>query len=91
MSVHRNTSRRDRHRRIIARDKPVCGICDEPIDYTLPHLNPGAFVADHIVPLNKGGLDVIENKQAAHRLCNRLKSDAMPLPAGATYITDRSW
>ena len=87
----RNTTRRDRHRRTIARGKPPCGICTEPIDYTLPYLDPGEFVADHIVRLNKGGLDVIDNKQAAHRICNRLKSDNIPLPAGATYITTRRW
>lgn len=91
MAAARNTTRRDRHRRIIAKGKPPCGICSDPIDYTLPHLDPGAYVVDHIIPLNKDGLDILDNKQAAHRLCNRLKSDTIPLPAGATYITERSW
>ena len=89
--MKRNTARRDKHRRIIAKTKPPCGICDQPIDYTLPHLDPGAYVVDHIVPLNKDGLDVLENKQAAHRACNREKSDRIPLPAGATFVTARSW
>ena len=34
-------------------------------------------MADHIVPIAKGGADVLENKQAAHRSCNRDKSDAI--------------
>ncbi|MEU1761685.1 HNH endonuclease signature motif containing protein [Micromonospora sp. NPDC005652] len=73
----RNTAIRDRHRAIIARGKPPCSLCGEPIDYTLPHLDPGEYVVDHVVPLNRGGADTLENKQAAHRLCNRLKSDRL--------------
>ena len=92
MATVRNTTRRDRHRRIIARDKPDCGICGNPIEYTIKdHLDPASFTVDHIIPLNKAGTDTIDNKQAAHRACNRLKSDKIPLPAGATYITERRW
>ena len=91
MVISRSTTRRDRHRRIIAKNKPPCALCNEPIDYQAPHLDPGEYVADHIIPLNKGGLDVIDNKQPAHRACNRAKSDTIPLPAGATYITTRQW
>lgn len=86
----RSTTVRDQHRRLIRRGKPGCGICGEPIDYDLPHLDPGEFTVDHIVPLAKGGLDVIENKQAAHRLCNRLKSDKTEVTA-RTFVTDRTW
>lgn len=71
----RNTTIRDRHRKAIARGKPACGICDEPIDYDLPHDDPMSFVVDHIVPLAKGGADTLDNKQATHRGCNRAKSD----------------
>jgi 5-methylcytosine-specific restriction endonuclease McrA len=71
----RNTTTRDRHRQIIARGKPPCALCGEPIDYTLPYMDPGEFVVDHITPLKRGGTDTIDNKQAAHRRCNRSKSD----------------
>ena len=71
----RNTSVRDRHRKTIAKSRPPCALCGEPIDYTLPYLDPGEFVVDHKTPLNRGGTDTLDNKQAAHRLCNRLKSD----------------
>lgn len=77
MSTGRNTATRDQHRAAIRRTKPPCGICEQAIDYSLPHLNPMAYVVDHIIPLNKGGLDVLENKQAAHRGCNRTKSDKL--------------
>lgn len=73
----RSTTIRDRHRKTIAKGQPPCGICGQPIDYTLPHLDPGEFVVDHKTPLNRGGKDVLSNKQAAHRLCNRLKSDRL--------------
>lgn len=65
----------DRHRRTIARTGVGCHICGEPIDYTLPYLDPGEFVVDHVTPLAKGGKDVLANKAAAHRSCNRSKSD----------------
>ena len=73
MAVHRNSTQRNKDRARIRRGHPACAICGEPIDYTLPYLDPGEFVVDHIVPLSKGGADRIENKQAAHRSCNRAK------------------
>lgn len=71
----RRTAQRDRDRAIIRRGHPACGICGEPIDYTLPYLDPGEFVVDHVIALNRGGLDQLSNKQAAHRACNRDKGD----------------
>lgn len=68
MSTGRSTTIRDRHRKIIARGKPPCGICGNEIDYTITdHLDPMAYVVDHIVPVAKGGPDELANKQAAHR------------------------
>lgn len=72
---HRNTTTVDRHRKIIAKAKPPCALCGEPIDYDLPHLDPYSFVVDHVVPLNRGGTDTLDNVQAAHRSCNRSKGD----------------
>lgn len=92
MSTGRSTTRRDRDRAYIRRTQPPCGICHQPIDYTLSHLDPKSFVVDHIVPVIKGGPDTRENKQAAHRDCNRTKSDALPSDnAPRTYITWRQW
>lgn len=63
----RNTTIRNRHRATIARSKPPCALCGNPIDYQLPHTDPWSFVVDHIIPLAKGGADALANKQAAHR------------------------
>ena len=71
----RNTTIRDNHRRIIARGKPACWICGKPIDYTLRHPDPQAYVVDHKIPIATGGTDTLDNKAAAHRACNRAKSD----------------
>lgn len=72
----RSTTVRDRHRKIIAKGCPPCALCGEPIDYALPYMDPGEFVVDHIVPRNRGGADTLDNKQPAHRRCNRAKSDS---------------
>ena len=73
--MKRSTTIRDRHRAIIRRGEPACHICGEPIDYDAPHTEPRSFVVDHVVPLARGGEDKLNNKAAAHRQCNRTKSD----------------
>ena len=73
--MRRNTTRRNRDRDRIRRTGAACHICGQAIDYTLPWLDPMAFVVDHLVPLNRGGLDIPSNTAAAHRACNRAKSD----------------
>lgn len=72
--MRRDTSQRDRDRATIARGRPACGICGEPIDYTLPYLHPRSYVVDHIKSLHRGGADILANKQASHRACNAAKA-----------------
>lgn len=78
--VKRNSAQRQRMRRQIARSKPACHICGLPIDYTLPYLDPKAFVIDHVVPLTRGGADTIDNVKAAHRDCNSTKRARLVAP-----------
>ncbi len=80
MTAARSTTVRDRHRTAIARGRPPCGICGDPIDYTLRYPDLRSFVVDHVVPLSAGGADTLENKQAAHRDCNRAKSNKTLAP-----------
>lgn len=53
-----------------------CWICrafgrPDAIDYDLPPLDPGAFEADHLVPISKGGSPYDrDNLDATHRACN---------------------
>ena len=98
MSTGRNTTIRDRHRRLIARGQPDCAITPclypgVPIDYAAGPKDPLSYVVDHIIPLVKGGTDTLDNKQPAHRACNRAKSDTTPDPANATRVheTARTW
>lgn len=84
--MNRNTTTRDRHRKTIARDEPPCGICNEPIDYTLPHSEPLSFVVDHIIPYSISGDDSLANKQAAHKACNSLKSANVPDTEGIHWM-----
>lgn len=94
VTVQRNTARRDRHRKQIAKGRPPCAICGGDIDYdTTDHLDPYSFTVDHIIPLAKGGADTLDNKQPAHRKCNRDKSDKDPAyqRLAVTFITDRRW
>ena len=87
----RNTATRDRHRAAIKRERPPCGICGTEIDYALPYLDPMSYVVDHIVPVNKGGSDELDNKQAAHRSCNQAKYDKSDVDLRPTFVTDRAW
>ncbi len=80
MGNARNTTIRDKHRAIIRRGEPPCWICGEPIDYALRYPDQGCFVVDHVIPLDKGGPDTLDNKRPAHRRCNSAKSNKPHAP-----------
>ena len=85
---------------VLARDS-ICGICGKPVDKSLKYPDPMSPTIDHIIPVSKRGDPVaLENLQLAHRCCNRLKSDKLPvksvegsgekieLPQSANWRTD---
>ena len=80
MSAPRNTAQRDRDRATIRRTKAACHICGQAIDYNAPHLDPGEFVVDHLVPRSRGGPDTLDNKAAAHRRRNAAKGTRLVAP-----------
>lgn len=76
-------------RKLRARWKAIgapCGICGQPIDYTLGFIidpdtgkrrqHPLSFVVDEIVPVSKGGDPLsFENTRPAHWICNAKRGD----------------
>ena len=63
------------HSEVMERDRWTCGICGERIPKRAVYPHPRSASVDHILPLNAGGLHEMKNVQAAHLLCNALKSD----------------
>jgi excisionase family DNA binding protein len=55
------------------RGRGRCGICSAPVEIDV-------LSVDHIVPRSMGGLDVLDNLQAAHARCNYGKGGANRLP-----------
>lgn len=91
MSSNNNPRRKNGHRRselrkrVKARGDP-CHLCLQPIDYSLPYMDPDAFVLDEITPVAKGATEQEraqlaldpENVAPAHRHCNQERG-AMPM------------
>lgn len=78
--VRRDSTIQNRMREHVRKRGGNCAICGDPIDYTIPYYlpgtrtpNPEAFVADHKVPLDKGGRHDLANAQPAHWRCNSKK------------------
>ena len=66
----------DKNRRKIYATQKICGICGQPVDFSLKWPDPMSKTIDHIIPVAKGGHpSALENLQLAHFKCNRLKSD----------------
>jgi 5-methylcytosine-specific restriction endonuclease McrA len=63
--------------RVWERDGYRCQLCGDPLAMgeQVPH--PHAPTIDHVLPLAKGGLHTMANVQAAHFICNSLKSDTV--------------
>ena len=70
----------EHNKKIILSTQSVCGICGKPVDKSLKYPDPLSATVDHIIPVSKNGDPVaLDNLQIAHRYCNRMKSDKMPI------------
>jgi 5-methylcytosine-specific restriction endonuclease McrA len=61
---------------LIARYGTDCYICKDPIDFNAPKIGKGSeksFWPDHIMPMSKGGDNIIANVRPCHRKCNESK------------------
>ena len=68
----------EKNKRIIFKTQNTCGICGQPVDFSIKTPHPMSAVVDHIIPVSKGGHPSdIENLQLAHWNCNRQKSDKL--------------
>ena len=66
----------ERNKKKIYATQKVCGICGQPVDFSLRYPNPMSKTVDHIIPINRGGHPSdLANLQLAHLSCNRQKSD----------------
>lgn len=66
---------------VFEKGQGICALCGRPV-------NKNFFTIDHIVPLNRGGNNEIDNLQIACETCNRLKNDSKEkeLISGTTAI-----
>lgn len=54
-----------------------CHICNKPIDLTASRRRSNGLHLDHVIPLSKGGPDIIANIKPAHAFCNISKKDKL--------------
>lgn len=59
------------------RDGEYCYLCQEVIDLTLPRTNRFGATIDHVIPISKGGQDIMDNLKLTHWICNNRKSDKL--------------
>ena len=70
----------ERNKKKIYATQTVCGICGNPVDFSLKFPHPLSPCIDHIIPIAKGGHPSdIDNLQLAHFCCNRQKSDKLEM------------
>lgn len=60
---------------LIQRDGNICHLCNTEIDLSLARNSRFGATIDHIIPLSKGGLDVLDNLKLAHWICNIRKGN----------------
>ena len=74
MKWNRNKSKTRRWQRnhLICKFGNKCAICE------LPFSTMKDITFDHIIPISKGGDDLLENYQLAHYHCNQIKNDMTP-------------
>lgn len=58
---------------LIQKHGGICQLCGEAVLASGHEHGPDSATIDHVIPLARGGQDVISNMQLAHRRCNNAK------------------
>lgn len=69
---NKSNTRRWQKNHLIQKFGGMCMICG------LPFAKKKDITLDHIIPISKGGFDLLDNYQLAHYQCNQLKADMTP-------------
>ncbi len=88
---HNGTQRAqfDSNKKKIYATQRLCGICGNPVDFSLKFPHPLSPCIDHIIPVSKGGHpSELGNLQLAHMCCNRQKSDKLVIRTELTHQKD---
>jgi hypothetical protein len=67
---------------VALRDSGLCHICGDAVDLSLPRTSRMGATLDHVIPISRGGLDLMENVRLAHWICNIRKSDSLEFVNG---------
>ncbi len=68
----------DKNKKKIYATQQICGICGQPVDFSLKWPDPMSPTIDHIIPVSAGGHPSdLANLQLAHFTCNRQKSNKL--------------
>lgn len=75
------------NKKVILATQSICGICGKPVDKSIKYPDPMSPTVDHIIPVSRNGDPVsLDNLQLAHRYCNRMKSDKLPIEPTKTAV-----
>jgi 5-methylcytosine-specific restriction endonuclease McrA len=56
-----------------------CIVCNESIDKTVKFPSPMSFTIHHLIPISKGGADILNNVAPAHFRCNVMVGSKIPI------------
>ena len=69
----------ERNKKKIYATQTVCGICGQPVDFTIKYPHPLSACIDHIIPIVRGGHPSdIDNLQLAHFCSNGAMAYNLP-------------
>jgi 5-methylcytosine-specific restriction endonuclease McrA len=69
----------------------VCQLCGQPIDPTASATSPWRWTKDHILPIDAGGGNDLDNLQPAHLRCNQSKGGIQRARPPRRMRTSREW